>query len=72
MKKIQVNNISIIGWNACSIYTPSNQFIINNYLDKHKPDFVLLNELGIKGNYKYILHEDYNLIDHMSIYRINI
>ena len=58
------DNISIIVWNTFTIYTTSRQFILNSYLSKHKPDFVLLNEIGIKGDSALNLHEDYNIIEH--------
>jgi hypothetical protein len=62
-KKIKGKHISIIEWNAFSIYAVQNQFIINSFLEKHKPDFILLNELGIKGNNKLNLHDNYNIIE---------
>ena len=56
------NQIKIIGWNALSIYSKHNNFLINKYLDEKKPDFLMINELGSsKSNMD--LHEDYKLIE---------
>jgi hypothetical protein len=32
-----------------TIFTVNNEFLINDYLEKYKPDFILINEVGERG-----------------------
>ncbi len=57
------NNYKILGWNAVSIASSHNNFLLNNYLDIHKPDFILINEVGAtKDKFMNGLNEEYNII----------
>ena len=57
------NIIKIIGWNSLSVTSSHNSFLLNNFLENNKPDFLLLNEVGFVNNdFKEKLHEDYNII----------
>ena len=48
----------------CFHSSDHNRFLLNCYLEKHRPDFLLLNEPNKKSNKDIImLHEEYKLID---------
>ena len=49
-----------------STHVEHNKFLLNQYLEKYKSDFLLLNEPGKRKEDNISLHEEYKLIDNGS------
>ena len=56
--------INIIGWNCVAIGSSHNLFLVNNYLEIHSPDLILLNEVGSYDENSIKIHEKYDIIIH--------
>ena len=62
-KQLKGEFLNFLGWNAVSIYVEHNKFLLNQYLEKHMADFLILNKPGKWKGDKISLHEEYNLRD---------
>ena len=54
-------NIKIISVNVNSIVTNARRYNLLNFINKHEPDIVLLNETKLNSNHR-ISFEHYNII----------
>ena len=61
---------NILDLNAVSLNVEHNKFLLNQYLEKHMPDFLMLNEPGKRKGDNIPLYEEYNLIDNGQFTRL--
>ena len=52
---------TVVGWNCASLVKVTNKIMMNAYLEKDKPDIVMLNECGNVQDKKIIINRNYKI-----------
>ena len=52
------DSFRVVGWNSASLCKPTNKVMINAFLEKDKPDIVMVNECGKIYEKKIIINRN--------------
>ena len=55
------DSFKVVGWNSASLCKPTNKVMINAFLERDKPDIVMINECGKIYEKKIIINRNYKI-----------